>query len=749
MRLKFWISLIPVILLALTACGLSGPAALETFAVTETKILFTATQQPSLTPRILLSSLTPEVSPAPTETPTPTLKPAPTQQTFVREGTQLPPSERITAANAGQLVELARLGKGAIADVQLSPDRNFLLVQTSIGVYGWLADSQLEMWGFEDPTGIAAMALPQLARWMAVATNDGQIALLIYQRGSMFTRWASGHSEIYDLAFSYDDNLLAVVGDQGVTVWQVGETEPLNHYPNIQGTAIRFTPDDESLIVRSEDYTTHFYSLSDGEGQKVAGTSTDWVWEFSRDGSYLTNGEKLWDGRTGEFLFNFNSADYPSVAFSYDSRYIAVNNYHDEFIYILRTSDGEEVFALRSPYSISELTPVNSGKLAALAKRGGPGEPNYFDLAFSPDGKYLAASTSDDTVEIWDLQTGIFEGRSPGLGYSLLFRKNSRLVIWGYNSMRQIDPLRGIIMFQDRDFNSLRYDQTFIHDPIAERRVLFSEEGEWVIAENVAWHVPEGVRTYRLGGEAALAVDRNGEYIYTFDNVADTVRKRRVGNFSVVYEVELLPPFLEELGTRLSNIWIENMSISPDGRFLSGYIYDYGLTIWDLDSGETIDELHGGSFTYGSEFSPDTQYLYVCGDDELIIYQLDTYQQVFTLEADYRCDGDVYTFTRDGRFLLINENGIKGYQVSTDHLEKMFQYDQNANNLAISPYNSMIAISEDSRLLLLEFDSGDVILELDAHNDEILDISFSADGRYIATSSWDGTVRIWGIPVND
>ena len=134
------------------------------------------------------------------------------------------------------------------------------------------------------------------------------------------------------------------------------------------------------------------------------------------------------------------------------------------------------------------------------------------------------------------------------------------------------------------------------------------------------------------------------------------------------------------------------------------------MTTWDLDSGEPIDELYSGSYAFAGEFSPDSQYLYVCGENDLIIYRLDTYQQVFTLVAGYMCDGDVLNFTRDGRYLLINENGIKGYQVFTDRLEKMYQYDQNANKLAISPYNSMIAISEDSHLLLLEFDTGDVIL---------------------------------------
>ena len=754
MRLKTWIFLVTALLLGLAACsGLVEPAPTEPFVATKTNSLFTATPQPSPTPRTLFSSLTPEVTTAPTVTPTPALDLTPTPQTFVRNGTLIPPSEPITAENADQLVELARLGKGAIVDVLLSPDRNFLLVQTTIGVYGWLADSQLEVWGFEDPTGVAAIALPQLERWMAVATNGGDITLLITQRGSMFTRWEGGLGRIHGLAFSYDDNLLAAVGDLGVKVWEVGATEPRYHYPDIRGTAIRFTSDAEGFIVRGLESTTSYYSLETGEGQKVAGTGSNGVWEFSRDGSYLSDGEHVWNGNTGAFLYAFERPGWIEetglTTFSYDSRYLAVNAPNDELVHIHRTSDGEEIFSLRSPYFKLGSNQPDTGNVAAPAQRTGPGVPYFKDLAFSPDGNFLAAATSDEAVEVWNLETGEFEERIPSLGSGLLFRKSSRLVVWGYNSLEQVDPVRGLPIYLDRDFNSLRYDKIILDDTNGEKKVIFSADGEWVIAENVVWHLPDGVRTYRLGGEAALAADRNGDFVYTFDNLNDTVRKRRVGNFAVVYEVVLLPPVVEELVLTLTSFYPEYLTISPDGRFLSGLIYEYGLTTWDLDSGNPIDELHGGSFTFGSEFSPDTQYLYICGNDGMDIYRLDTYQQAFSIETDYSCFGDVMNFTMDGRYLVVNENGIEGYWVYPDHLEQVLRLDQRADKLAISPDNSVIAHSVDAQLKLLELETGVMIAEIAAHTGEILDITFSPDGRYIATSSWDGTVRIWGIPPQD
>ena len=111
----------------------------------------TNTPVPSLTPSLTLE---PTVTFAPTWTPTATQPPTPTPPTYVREGNTIPvPDEAITAENADQIVELARLGKGAIQEVQLSPNRLMLIVRTTIGVYGYDADTLQEIWSWEDPSG--------------------------------------------------------------------------------------------------------------------------------------------------------------------------------------------------------------------------------------------------------------------------------------------------------------------------------------------------------------------------------------------------------------------------------------------------------------------------------------------------------------------------------------------------------------------------------------------------------------------
>ena len=50
-----------------------------------------------------------------------------------------------------------------------------------------------------------------------------------------------------------------------------------------------------------------------------------------------------------------------------------------------------------------------------------------------------------------------------------------------------------------------------------------------------------------------------------------------------------------------------------------------------------------------------------------------------------------------------------------------------------------------SELQIYDIVSGDLLITIDAHADNITQVFFSSDGSLIVTTSLDGTIGLWGI----
>jgi WD40 repeat protein len=73
--------------------------------------------------------------------------------------------------------------------------------------------------------------------------------------------------------------------------------------------------------------------------------------------------------------------------------------------------------------------------------------------------------------------------------------------------------------------------------------------------------------------------------------------------------------------------------------------------------------------------------------------------------------------------------------------------DRPPNFIAWSPYASLVAFGSSSgALCLVDGDSGALLEVFHGHTGPIYSVSFSPDGRLIATASIDGSLRFWGIP---
>jgi eukaryotic-like serine/threonine-protein kinase len=243
-------------------------------------------------------------------------------------------------------------------------------------------------------------------------------------------------SEVRTLAFSPDGRTLASGAKNGsLLLWEItpagvatGCSQFVGHFDAIESVA--FSPDGKTLVSGGWDHHVNLWDVSRG----AADIKHLWRWEGTSDG-----------GRP--------------VAFSPDGKKVALGSF-DGFATILNAATGSQLWATSAPARpVNGLAYSPDGKLLALAlgdklkntiggARGRPGEVQIWEttgralrvklgggtrgfksVAFSPDGKHLAASNGDGTTRLFDMATSQLKAEWRGKPLAgLAFRPDGKIL---------------------------------------------------------------------------------------------------------------------------------------------------------------------------------------------------------------------------------------------------------------------------------------------------------------------------------
>lgn len=540
----------------------------------------------------------------------------------------------------------------------------------------------------------------------------------------------NGHrGSVKSVSFSPQGDILASASADGdLTLWQPDGTEIETfhgHGGGVQG--IGFSKDGRKVVSGSSDKTIRIWQI-DGISKKTIKGHADWVW---------------------------------GVAYSKDGKFLA---------------------------SVSADKTVGIWDTQGNKKHSCEGHNHLVrGIGFSPDSKMLATGSADGTVKIWNVDKGkeitTFYGHDAKV-WSVRFSPNCDIIASSSN---------------DRTIKLWRIDGTQLesfrgHDsPV--RCVRFSADGK-IIASGSADGV---IKIWDL---------INGKEIYSFQKNNSTIRSMSFNSTSTKLasaSADGTVRIWEPDGTLLHTLQghtagVSSVSFSPNDEMIASGGSDLSVKLWRLD-GTLIHTLRGHTdLVLSVSFSPDGKILASASADKTIkLWQLDQIKPQASdlgeiLKYGYQWLGDFLktnpNISEDDRRLVVVNTSLNKYQrsnIATELRETQLQLQQvlekekkERQRAEIGEINALNSLAEALWLsndflgaLVLSLKAGRQFQEinyidpglsqvitnllgsiiyriqernrLEGHTKFVQCIRFSPTDNILASSSVDGTIKIWDI----